>query len=174
MNRQQKLKASFEYSNNEAGGVKNDKQFKGYGPYLLLVALSIHSIFAGISLGLSEGTNPTVEIFLAIALHKWAAALAIGIAFSKAGIAKGTAAKLLSVFSFTTPFGIILGIAISQADSPLAKGIFFSITVGTFLYIAASEVIVEEFASKKYKKTKFVAFLFGCALIAAVMSYDRD
>ena len=38
--------------------------------------------------------------------------------------------------------------------------------LGTFLYVAASEVIVEEFAVTKYKYQKFFCYLIGGILIA--------
>ena len=68
--------------------------------------------------------------------------------------------------------GIIIGIILSSESTPVVRGVFFSITVGTFLYIAASEVIVEEFALSKHKYPKFFAFLSGVALIAVLIIYD--
>jgi len=42
---------------------------------------------------------------------------------------------------------------------------YINITLGTFLYISASEVVIEEFSVSTYKVPKFIAFLFGAVLI---------
>ena len=84
---------SFEADAVDTNG-KEDKTFKGCGPYLLLIALSVHSVFEGIAIGLEEGLWPTGNIILAICIHKWAAAMAIGISFAKSEIAINQIYKL--------------------------------------------------------------------------------
>jgi len=41
--------------------------------------------------------------------------------------------------------------------------------IGTFLYVSASEVIVEEFTSTKYKYRKFGLFLLGGILVGSLV-----
>ena len=72
---------------------------------------------------------------------------------------------LIVLFSLTTPAGIVVGIIISGMSSIL-EAVFLSISAGTFLYISASEVIVEEFSVGGNKILKFVGFLFGSVIIA--------
>ena len=62
----------------------------------------------------------------AVVCHKWAEGLTLGIAFRKAGV---------DLKMSTTMICIQL----------LVTGIVSSISVGTFVYIATMEVIVEEF-----------------------------
>ena len=45
--------------------------------------------------------------------------------------------------------------------SDIVEGIFLAISVGTFLYIACSEVLVEEFEHPENKYIKFCAFIIG-------------
>lgn len=45
--------------------------------YILLIALSIHSIFEGIALGIKSETEPMHELGIAILVHKWAEALTL-------------------------------------------------------------------------------------------------
>ena len=52
-------------------------------PWLLLVVLSVHSVIAGISLGLEQTLAASVVLFLAIIAHKGAAAFALGIRSTK-------------------------------------------------------------------------------------------
>mmetsp|Transcript_19412 Transcript_19412/g.9013 ORF Transcript_19412/g.9013 Transcript_19412/m.9013 type:complete len:107 (+) Transcript_19412:73-393(+) len=72
--------------------------------------------------------------------------------------------------SFTTPLGIGIGMAVSDS-SDLIVGIFMSLTVGTFLYIATAEIIVEEFSLGGWRWWKFLAFMVGIAIVAGVMIY---
>jgi zinc transporter ZupT len=60
-----------------------------------------------------------MNTILAIAVHKWAAALAIGISLAKSGLANGPIYKLLALFSVSTPLGIVIGIILSNESSPL-------------------------------------------------------
>ena len=67
-----------------------------------------------------------------------------------------------------TPVGIMIGMAL-QHSSPIVEVIFNSFAGGTFLYIAASEVIVEEFSlPDRNKWIQFGVFLAGISLISSL------
>jgi len=141
-------------------------------PYLLLVALSFHGLFEGIALGLQKGTKDTLFLFIAIISHKWAEAFTLGISFSKAQTDKVTFVRLILLFSFFTPIGIIIGVFLSSSNQ-LVEAIFLALSTGTFLYVSASEVIVEEFAITKYKYQKFIMYLLGGILIAGLAVIEK-
>jgi len=132
--------------------------------FLLILALSIHACFEGIALGLQESRRELFYMLLAISMHKWVEALSIGINLSKALIDKLIVLQLLIAFSLMTPVGIILGIFLTGI-SPFIQATFLSISAGTFIYIAASEIVIEEFSISQYKVQKFFAYLFGAILI---------
>ena len=46
------------------------------------------------------------------------------------------------------------------------------IAAGTFVYISAAEIVVEEFSVSQYKWTKYFYFLVGIGLIAALWFTD--
>ena len=48
-----------------------------------MIALSMHSVFEGIALGLTKETSATINIMLALILHKPAAAISLGVSISK-------------------------------------------------------------------------------------------
>lgn len=129
-------------------------------PYILLIALSVHSIFEGIALGVMNTVKECSILFSAIILHKWAASFALGISFYKSGTEKDLFIRMILIFSSFGPLGIIIGMIFSDAGS-LIKGIMLSISSGTFIYVAASEVIVEEFSLSKKTNIKFLWFLLG-------------
>ena len=62
---------------------------------------------------------------------------------------------------------MILGIALAGLDD-IYEIIFNSIAAGTFLYIATSEIIVEEFSIPGNRYWKLFAFLVGAAIITSL------
>ena len=99
-------------------------------------------------------------LFIAIIAHKWAESFALGISFYKAKIDTNIFLKMLVIFSFFTPVGILIGMYFSKSGF-LIEGIMLSISSGTFIYVSTSEVIVEEFSSKRSKHIKFWCYLTG-------------
>ena len=138
-------------------------------PYILLVALSVHSIFEGIALGVMNTIKECSILFSAIILHKWAAAFALGISFYKSGTEKELFIKMILLFTSFSPLGIIIGMIFSDAGF-LIKGIMLSISAGTFIYVATSEVIVEEFSLSKKTNIKYLWFLFG-GLLTFILNF---
>ena len=144
---------------------------------VLLIALSMHSVFEGIALGLTSDFSATINIMIALILHKPAAAISLGVSITKNFVEKNEEKKgilLLFIFSIATPIGIMIGMALQQS-SDIVEVIFNSFAAGTFLYIAASEVIVEEFSMPdRYKYIQYGAFLCGIALITSLWFMESD
>jgi zinc transporter 1/2/3 len=136
-------------------------------PYLLLLALSVHACFEGIALGLQKSPNEIFYIVLAIALHKWVEALSIGINLFKSKISRNNHFKFIIIFSLMTPIGILSGIFLSGM-SEILEAVFISISAGTFIYISASEIVIEEFSVSKFKYEKICAFISGAILICVL------
>jgi zinc transporter 1/2/3 len=69
--------------------------------------------------------------------------------------------------------GITLGLILSNLGSEVLEGIVLGISSGTFIYVAASEVIVEEFAITRYKFQKYFAYLFGGILVGGLSLIEK-
>ena len=82
---------------------------------------------------------------MATLCHKWAASLTLGISFSKGTIEPKHAISMILIFSCSTPLGIGIGWILSS-NSEVISGIFMAIAAGTFVYISAAEIVVEEFS----------------------------
>ena len=135
---------------------------------MLLVALSTHAIFEGIALGLTKERTGTINIMMALLIHKSPEAISLGVSLSKNFKTKEEIRRaifLLVAFAFAAPIGVGIGMGLSEAND-MIEIIFSSFAGGTFIYIAASEVIVEEFAvGGKYRWLKMLSFLIGATLI---------
>ena len=139
-----------------------------FTPLVLMIGLSVHSLFEGIATGLVETQSGIWTLAIAIFLHKWAEAMALGISFAKNFQDRmGLVYLMLTIFSFATPVGIAIGMIVGQGGD-LLDIIFNSLAGGTFTYIACSEVVVEEFSIPKYKGWKILMFLLGAGLITSL------
>jgi zinc transporter 1/2/3 len=146
----------------------HEHKASGITPYILLLALGFHGFFEGMALGIQSDIKDTLSLFLAIAAHKWAASLTLGISFVKAEVEKKQLIIMVLIFAFIGPVGIAFGLILSETANDNLQGIFLSISVGTFLYIACSEVLVEEFENPNHKYLKFGMFMLGGIFIAGL------
>lgn len=80
---------------------------------------------------------------------------------------------MVTIFAASTPVGIMVGWWLSNT-SELLSGIFMAIAAGTFIYISAAEIVVEEFSVSKHKWVKYLFFLIGVFLIGALWFTDTD
>lgn len=135
--------------------------------YVLALILSIHSIIAGLSLGLEATIAGAGVIFVAIIAHKGSAAFALGISLQRGGVA---ARPTIRLFALMTPLGILLGAIgshyLTGPTSRLLEGIFDGLAAGTFLYVAVAEIVDKEFATAEAKYGKFLLFAVGLSIMA--------
>ena len=138
-------------------------------PYILLFALGFHGLFEGIALGVQSEISGTISLLIAIAAHKWAASLTLGISFVKAEVKSIQFYIMIGIFASIGPIGMIIGLIITHMFSEeYIEGIFLAISTGTFIYVSCSEVLVEEFEKKDNKKLKFFAFMIGGLFISGL------
>ena len=124
-------------------------------PFVLLALLSIHSVIAGISLGLEEHGIDLTLIVVGILAHKGSAAFALMVSSHAAGVERRAQWKMLFAFSLMTPGSVLVGMLLGGAlhgDGMVAafvEGGFNALAAGTFIYIAIVDIIGAEMASKE-------------------------
>jgi len=141
--------------------------------YILTLVLGFHSLLAGIALGVEDTALVGLAIAVAIIAHKGAAAFALGMSFVKAGMSRGRAWRLLLTFSCVTPLGIFVGAAIgdtlSHGSGEVVEAVFDALAAGSFLYIAALDIIQEEFGDQEHSHLPGLgALLGGLGLMALI------
>ena len=153
----------------ESAAMLEASRGSGLAPYLLLLTLSIHSLIAGLTLGISSAAGAGV-LLIAILAHKGAAGFALGSPFREAAIPPRTRIPALLVFVGSTPLGVILGglaIDVLGESSTAAEAWFKAVAAGTFLYIATLDVVREEFFPGGTKRTQRLLWAFsGAGLMA--------
>lgn len=142
-------------------------------PVLLIVVLSVHSLIAGVALGLEGSMAASLAILVAILAHKGSAAFALGVSLKSARFDQRRLLGMIALFSCMTPIGVITGLGFSQALSGptalLLEGIFDALAAGSFVYVAVLDIIDEAFADKVDLGTKFAVLMtgfLGMALLA--------
>ena len=141
---------------------------KKLSAFILLLSLSIHGLFECLALGIQTNYKDTLLLFIALMIHKWAEAFALGILFVKAKFTKKFYYLIIFIFAFIGPVGIATGIVLAATASEFVEGIFLSVSTGTFLYVSCSEVIIEEFSTPQRRYIKFFLYLFGCIFAAGL------
>ena len=147
-------------------------------PVVLLVVLSIHSMIAGVALGLQAEVAASVLVMLGILFHKGSAAFALMVSVQASGADQRRLWTVLTIFVVMTPVGIGLGaVGLSLLEGRagmLLEGSFTALAAGTFIYVAILDVIDAEM----YRMDDRVAQFVRSALIGSddvpMPSQDTD
>lgn len=137
-------------------------------PFILMIALSVHSIFEGIALGLQNELGPFINLMVSILMHKFAESMSISIAMQKSGFEFRKLFMFILLFSFATPLGTLMGVLLNGLDE-LVNIIFMSLAGGSFVYVSCSELIVEEFSLPGNRWWKLLSFVIGAVFIGLLL-----
>lgn len=144
----------------------------GFVATMLTVILSIHSVFGGLAIGVSQTKSNALLIFIATIGHKWIESFALGIALARSLDSVKSLIKFVSIYSLMTPLGIVLGYFLEMLVKnygDYVEMIVTALTAGSFLYIAIIDVIGEEYRHHCHKYSKFFSLVFGVSLILVVI-----
>jgi solute carrier family 39 (zinc transporter), member 1/2/3 len=114
---------------------------------------------------MSHSISTFMNLMIGVTLHHAAACISLGVSLGQ----HQTKSKKAIFFIFfglslieSTGIGIGMGIKYSPE---LISSIVLSLSGGTFIYIACSEILIHEFANNKNRYVKFLFFIIGCAAI---------
>ena len=153
----------FEVSKSSLGmqATQQDRRQGSIYPFVLLIALSAHSVIAGIALGLEPEIAASLFVMLGILLHKGSAAFALIVSAHSAGMDRQGLRRILAIFVLMTPLGILFGsVAAGLLEGKVAslgEGVFNALAAGTFIYIAILGVLGEELSRRQEQVARFVA-----------------
>lgn len=125
-------------------------------------------------LGACRGCSLLQSILAAILAHKGTAAFALGSSFAASGVKLLPAFIMVGIFSLTTPAGIIIAMlatnSLEGTGRFLTQGILIGLAAGTFLYIAAMEMMSQDMHPTKSQDIllRVILFLSGLTIMAVV------
>ncbi|KAK4710692.1 hypothetical protein R3W88_005205 [Solanum pinnatisectum] len=140
---------------------------------VLELGIIVHSIVIGISLGSSNNTCTIKGLVAALCFHQMFEGMGLGGCILQAEYKMLKKAAMAFFFSVTTPFGIALGIALSntyQENSPRALitvGLLNASSAGLLIYMALVDLLAADFmgdklqGSIKLQINAFIAVLLG-------------
>ncbi|KAI8917588.1 Zinc/iron permease [Powellomyces hirtus] len=146
--------------------------------YILELGIASHSIIIGLTLGAAREEFKT--LFIALCFHQFFEGLALSTVVLDADIKKRAVAIGMVVFySFTTPIGIALGIALNETWNEnataalVSTGVLDALSAGILLYDGLANIIVPHFQSLNFRRSSIKAQglqLFSLWLGAFVMA----
>lgn len=138
-------------------------------PVALMLALSIHACLEGIALGLLSETQSTINLCIGIILHKIPASFSLAIELKlKYNDRYKVMAWIVAVFTIATPLGVVIGLA-AKNSSVIVDVIFSSLAAGTFVYIAATEIVNKEFSKPDHRWGKLLVFFIAAGIITGLI-----
>jgi zinc and cadmium transporter len=150
--------------------------------WMAVLGLTIHTFMNGVGLAgavqydLEKGSLanglPGLALFLAIALHKPADALAISTVLSRKGVGRGTLSLVQLGFALMVPVGAA---AFSVTSGSIADGLRNQLTgaalafsAGTFLFIALSDLLPEVQFHRHDRIPLSLALVLGAVLMGCI------
>lgn len=145
--------------------------------YILILALSVHSVFEGLALGLITEVGRLAQIAVAIVIHKSILAFSLGVNLVQHKMPTKTIIISAFLFSIMSPIGIGIGIAVlrslSQLSSSLISGILQGIANGTFLFITFFEIFQQELDGNGNRLLKVLSMLIGFSVVTMILYYSH-
>ncbi|KAB0792476.1 hypothetical protein PPYR_14435 [Photinus pyralis] len=148
-----------------------DSVVKSLRGLLVVLALSVHELFEGLTVGLESSASNVWYMFAAVSVHKLVIAFCIGIELVT------TKTKLLLnviyvfIFSIVSPIGIGIGLAITvdkQDSTALVSVILQGLASGTLLYVVFFEILQKD---KTSGLAKYCAVLSGFIVMLGLTTF---
>lgn len=140
---------------------------------ILLLALSFHSIFEGLAIGLQQDLGQLISLFLAVIAHKGIMAFSLGLTLAQANLNFKQFLLSVLIFSLASPVGMGIGILLSNLEKSLgvdiANAVLQGTAGGTFIYITFFEVLPHEFNQPQNRMLKCLFTLLGFSCITGLI-----
>nr|XP_002740188.1 PREDICTED: zinc transporter ZIP1-like [Saccoglossus kowalevskii] len=141
----------------------------------LLVALSLHSLFEGLAIGLRNESSGVLRLFTAVAIHKSILAFSLGLKLVQSNLSLRTVVLSCLFFAVTSPLGVSLGILCQSMASELTSAVITAtlqaIATGTLFYITFLEVLANEINSNGDRFWKVVAVIVGVVCMTGLVMF---
>lgn len=139
--------------------------------FILILSLSLHSIFEGIAIGLQSAQSEVLQIAIAILIHKSIIAVSLSLLLMQSNVKIKWFVLSIVMFALMSPIGIGIGIGVMQTQasgSSLVQAVLEGLAAGTFVYITFLEILPHELNSNKWRLPKVIFILLGFAGMAGL------
>lgn len=144
--------------------------------FMLLLALSLHSLFEGLAIALQPNMNGIIQIFIAVIIHKVIIAFSLGLNLVQTDLSLSSIIKSNILFSVTSPLGMAIGILLEEfghnVNTSIINGILQGLACGTFVYVTFFEILPHELSDSKNNLFKLLLLILGFAMVCCVLFLD--
>ena len=139
---------------------------------VLLLALSLHSLFEGVSIGLQNTIMQLIGLSVGVSVHGCLVAFALGMALaSHHHSSVSTVVRFGAIYSVMVPGGIGIGMAIGTVCGfvgRLISGLLQALTAGTFVYVIFVEIFPNEMDRNRNRLLKVLVMFVGFVIISSL------
>lgn len=138
---------------------------------ILIIALSMHRIFEGMTIGLQGSVHNIWSLFLAVMCHELVIGFSLGLQLVKSRLSLRRMCITSFVCSVIMPLGVALGIVLTELGGEdgklaMANGILQAIAMGTFIYVTFFEILQEEIDPNDTSLGKIFFIFAGFVMMA--------
>nr|CAD7427184.1 unnamed protein product [Timema monikensis] len=146
--------------------------------FLVVVALSFHSIFEGLAIGLQPTQRDVWYLFGAVSIHACAILFCIGLELVTSGTRMLQLVLYMVILALVSPLGVLIGLLVTEYSSQdsssqtLVVACLQGVAGGTILYITFFEVLNREKTKKNGVNglVKIGFILFGFCIMVALQA----
>ncbi len=156
-------------------------QLGGVRSFILLLAMSLHTVFEGMAIGLQKTESATWNLFIAIIIHKCIIAFTLGIQFMENLKYMKRAILFVVLFAFMSPLGVAIGTAVTESGTSnelatnTASATLQALATGTFIYVTFFEVLYKEVgADHSLVKVLFIIIGYGLMVLINLFNQEPD
>ena len=139
---------------------------------VLLLALSLHSLFEGVAVGLQNTIMQLIGLSVGVTVHGCLVAFALGMALAPHHRSpRSTVIRFGIIYSVMVPSGIGIGMAIGTVRGfvgRLVSGMLQALTAGTFIYVIFVEIFPNEMDRSRNRLLKVVVMFVGFVIISCL------
>lgn len=140
--------------------------------WVFLFAMSFHSLLDGLALGAWKSSSGFYVLVATSVIHECMDGISLGMPLFTSGIQRKQAFMAFFFSAVMTPIGIGIGIAAAEnatgSDAKLASAIVFSLSAGSFIFIALVEMLPGSLEDGKYIYLKMFLLFLGFSIISVI------
>lgn len=176
-NHPHQLSHSFEHDHEHDEHHKYDDVRNNMRGIMLIVALSFHSVFEGMAIGLQSTFSGILSSFIAVSMHKLIMAFCAGVELLVLGSKRSVFICSMVAFALICPIGISIGTIITEVDGTgnsqetnpsLGIASLQGLACGTLLYVTFFEVLTRTKGNEMASLINFISVLLGFVVITAL------
>ena len=146
-------------------------EIQGLRSLTLMLALSVHTVFEGLALGLQQTAAGAWTLFSAIAIHKTIIAFSLSLQLTRTVKSRFRHIAFIIVFAVMCPLGALAGLLVDIGGSGLAveatSAILQAVATGTFIHVTFFEVLQRE-VGQTHNLLNVLSVILGFSLMVIV------